>query len=102
MDIKLDGGEVTVLKAIGFGGGHTDGEALLERVGELDESEFIDTLKGLITCGYVMSDKHSLHNVEDVKRATFYINSGYSRELREALDPKSKSREKPSRRVRRE
>jgi hypothetical protein len=102
MDITLDGGETTIIKALGFSGTHMDGETLLEKMGPFDDMEFLDTLKGLIDVGYVMSDKRALHSIDDVKNATFFVNTGYSRDLRDALDPRRKQREKPSRRVRRE
>lgn len=100
-EIHLDGGEITVLKAIGFGGTHVSGEQLIEKMPEFEEAELLDTIQGLIMMGYVVADKQSLHNIDDVKRSTFNINSGYSRDLREAIDPNKKP-EKKSRRVRRE
>jgi hypothetical protein len=100
-DIHLDGGEVTVLKAMGLGGTSIDGETLMERIRGLEEAELMDTLRGLIMLGYVNSDKRSLHNTDDVKIANFHVNSGYSRELKEAIDPRRKQ-VKRSRRVRRE
>ena len=100
-EIHLDGGEVTVLKAMGLGGTSIDGETLIERVRGLEEAELMDTLRGLIMLGYVNSDKRSLHSTDDVKIANFHVNSGYSRELKEAIDPRRKQ-VKRSRRVRRE
>ena len=99
-EINLDGGEISIIKALGTGGGEIDGETLLERVSELDEAELIDTLKGLIALGYVSSDKNSFHNKEELRKGNFQVNSGYAKDLREALDPRP---EKPkSKRVRRE
>jgi len=100
-DIHLDGGEVTVLKAMGLGGTSIDGETLIERIRGLESAELLDTLRGLIMLGYVNSDKRSLHDLHDVEIANFHVNSGYSRELREAIDPRRKKPQK-SRRVRRE
>jgi hypothetical protein len=101
IEIQLDGAEITVLKAVGVGGGITDGETLIDRVSGLENSEFIDTLKGLIMLGYLLCDKNSLHELEDIKTAKFHVNSGYSKALREAMDPKGQQ-PKRSRRVRRE
>ncbi|SRR5581483_6243418 len=101
LEIHLDGGETQMIKAIGIGGSNISGEALLERVNGMEEAEFLDTLKGLITMGYVMSDKQSMHNFEDVKRAEFHVNSGYAKALKEAVDPRFRPQKK-SRRVRRE
>ena len=101
-EIHLDGGEVTVLKAIGLGGTIVNGETLLERVHGLEEAEIMDTLRGLIMLGYLMSDKRSLYDLKDVTIANFHVNSGYARELKEALDPRSRKKPRRSRRVRRE
>ncbi len=103
MDINLDGGEKAVLKAIGIGGSGISGKTLLERVTGMEDAELIDTIRGLMTIGYLISDKQSIHEVADIEHAEFNINSGYSRELKEALDPGGR-REAPqrSRRVRRE
>ena len=90
-----------VLKALGLGGTSVDGETLLERVHGLEEAEFMDTLRGLIMLGYVNSDKRALHDYKDVEIANFHVNSGYSRELREAIDPRRRKPQR-SRRVRRE
>ncbi len=100
-DINLDGGEVNMLKAIGLGGGAVSGEQVVERVTGVALAEFLDTLDGLMMMGYVLADKQSFHTFDDVKVATFHVNSGYSKALKEAIDPRSKP-EKKSRRVRRE
>lgn len=101
-EIHLDGAETTILKAIGLGGTSLDGETLLERAQGLEEAELLDSLRGLITLGYVVSDKRSLHDTKDVLVSNFHINSGYSRELKEAMDPKARRKPQRSRRVRRE
>jgi hypothetical protein len=101
-EIHLDGGEVTVLKAIGLGGTSVDGETLIERVRGLEEAELIDTIRGLITLGYLNCDKRSLHDLKDIEISNFHVNSGYARDLKEALDPRAKQKTRRSRRVRRE
>src|SRR5277367_4124337 len=101
-NIHLDGGEVTVLKAMGLGGTVVSGETLLERIHGLEEAEIMDTIRGLITLGYVLSDKRSLYDIKDVHIANFHVNSGYSRELKDALNPRSRQKPQRSRRVRRE
>ena len=99
-NIILDGGEISILKALGFGGGEIAGEQLLEKVPDLAIAEVIDALGGLVQMGYVMSDKISFNNADEFKKTNFHTNSGYARELKDAMDPKD---EKPrSRRVRRE
>ena len=101
-NIHLDGGEVTVLKAIGLGGSSVSGETLLERVHGLEEAELMDTIRGLIMLGYLSCDKRSLHDLKDIGVANFHVNSGYARELKEALDPRARKQPRRSRRVRRE
>lgn len=98
--INLDGGERSILKGLGFGGSAVDGQTLFNRCAGFAEAEFIDSMKGLIQMGYVSTDGRNLRTMDDIKDVAFQINSGYSRELREALNPQSKP--KKSRRVRRE
>jgi hypothetical protein len=103
MEINLDGGEKEIIKAIGVGGSGISGRQLLERISEMEEAELISTIKGLLNVGYIMADKQSFHDIEDVERAEFNVNSGYSRDLKEALDPQlRKDANQRSRRVRRE
>jgi hypothetical protein len=100
-EINLDGGEISVLKALGIGSGEMNGEDLMARLGgELVPAELMDTLKGLMMMGYVEADKNAFYNIEDLKGIHFRVNSGYSKDLREALNPQPK--QKKSKRVRRE
>ncbi len=98
-DIQLDGGEISVIKALGTGGGEVTGEVLLTRISSMSVHEMADVLKSLIMMGYVDADKRSFHGEEEFKATNFHVNSGYARDLREALDPQPEQR---SRRVRRE
>src|SRR5205807_1885321 len=99
-ELNLDGGEVSIIKAIGLSGTEVTGEELMRRCPELVGAEVVDTLKGLMMLGYVVSDSGSFHDEEDLLHITFRVNSGYSKELREALNPQQG---KPkSKRVRRE
>lgn len=86
-DIKLDGGEITILKTIGLSGSAVSGKVLLDRAEEMETAEFIDTLSGLISLGYVLSDKVSVRLAEDVERANFRVNPSYSRELKDVIHP---------------
>jgi hypothetical protein len=97
-ELHLDGAEITVLKAMGRGS--VSGDQLAEEVRGLEEAELIDTLQGLIMQGLVDTDISSFYNLEEMKKGNFQVNSGYSRELKEALDPRPQP--KKSRRVRRE
>lgn len=99
-DLNLDGVEISLIKALGFSGGEISGKELMERVPELEQAEIIDTIKGLISVGYVLSDKAVFRDRDELEGAHFNVNSGYARELKEALNPRP---EKPkSKRVRRE
>ena len=104
MEINLDGGEKEILKAIGLGGSSITGKQLLARVGGMEEAEFVSTLRGLIMMGYVLADKISFHNFDDVEHADFHVNSGYSKDLKEALDPRLRRlrKEQRNRRIRRQ
>jgi hypothetical protein len=99
-DINLDGGEISVLKALGLGGGGITGEDLAKRVQDLEPAELIDTLKGLIAMGYVDADKDAFYSLEEMGAIHFMVNSGYSKDLKDAIDPKPQAPK--SRRVRRE
>jgi hypothetical protein len=99
-DINLDGAEISVLKALGMGGGETSGEDLLKRIQGLEPAEIIDTLKGLISMGYVDADKEAFYSLEEMGPILFMVNTGYSKDLREAMDPTPEGPK--SKRVRRE
>ncbi len=99
-NINLDGGEISIIKALGMSGGEVSGEQLAERVPDMVGAELLDAMKGLVMIGYVVTDSPSFNKMADFEKAKFHVNSGYSRDLKEALDP---TPEKPkSRRVRRE
>ena len=100
-EINLDGGEISVIKALGFGSTEVNGEDLMTKLsGDLVPAELMETLKGLIAMGYVESDKSSFYNTDEFKVVHFRVNSGYGKDLREALSPQP--RQKKSKRVRRE
>ena len=92
-DIKLNGGEITMLKAMGFGGTQLYGKLLVDRMGEdLIAAEFLDTLEGLMSMGYVLSNKVNVRTMDDVERAFFRVNPAHARDLKDATNP-SKARE---------
>jgi hypothetical protein len=99
-ELNLDGGEIAIIKAIGLSGSEMRGDDLMARVPDQSAAELIDTLKGLISVGYINSDKSGFYDNEDMKTVHFQVNSGYAKELRDAMDPNP---ERPkSRRMRRE
>ena len=97
-NIHLSGGEVSILKAIGLSAQPIHGRQLLERVGEMEPTEVVDDLNGLVMLGYVVSDKTSIRNVDEVEQTVFHVNANYVRDLREAITP---VRHEPERRRRR-
>lgn len=99
-EINLDGGEVSIIKALGFSGEMTGEDLMAKLGGELAIAELIDTIKGLMMMGYVEADKNAFYKEDDLKPVHFRVNSGYGKELREALNPQPQ--QKKSKRVRRE
>ena len=99
-DINLDGVEISILKALGLSGNETQGDDLLLKIPDIEVSEMIDIMSGLVSLGYVDSDFPSISNSVAFKKARFRVNSGYSHDLKEALDPRIEPPK--SRRVRRE
>ena len=100
-EIKLDGGEITVLKTLGLSGAQMYGKLLTDRMEEMETAEFLDTLNGLISHGYVLSNKVNLRTMEDVERAFFRVNSAYAHDLRDALNPGRRREQEHGRRRRR-
>ena len=99
-EINLSGGEMTLLKTMGLTGAPVYGKLLLEKIGDMETAEFLDELNGLISLGYVLSDKVNLHTTEDVERSVFRVNASYARDLHDALHP-GRRREQKQRRRRR-
>jgi hypothetical protein len=99
-ELNLSGGEITLLKTMGLSGAPVFGKLLVEQVGDMETAEFLDTLEGLISLGYVLSDKVNLRTMEDVERAVFRVNASYARDLRDAIRP-GQRREQERRRRRR-
>ena len=100
-EITLDGGEITILKALGLSGTQLNGKMLLDRTGDMETAEMVETLTGLMDRGFVLSSKVNIQDVEDIERSSFRVNPSYSRELRDALKPGTRRREERSRRQRR-
>ena len=85
--INLDGGEVTIIRALGFSGTPVMGRDLKGLVGGMSESNLVESLKTLMALGYVTSEA-DLDRAEDFDKMAFAVNSGYAKALREAIDPK--------------
>ncbi len=91
-EISLNGGEITILKTLGLSGSSMAGEQLVDRVEEMEAAEFLDTLTGLMSMDYVVSNKVNIRTMDDVKKASFRVNANCARDLRDAVYP---SRKKP-------
>jgi hypothetical protein len=99
-EINLSGGEITLLKTMGLTGAPTYGKLLIEHVGEMEQAEFLDELNGLVSLGYVLCDKVTIRNMEDVERAVFRVNASYARDLKDAVHPGRRREREPRRRRR--
>jgi len=99
-EIQLDGAEISVIKALGIGGGEIDGGTLIERCQDLEFAELLDTLKGLMSQGFVDGDSDAFYGKEEMEDIHFRVNSGYAKDIKDALDPRPEP--KKSKRVRRE
>jgi len=97
-NINLDGAETSVIKTLGFGGAPMRGSDLKSRLVGIGKDELFSILQCLVDCGYVSCNR-DLEKVEDVDRTTFFVNPGYAKELREAIDPEPKETNKRVRRV---
>jgi hypothetical protein len=100
-EIKLDGGEITILKKIGLSGTPLFGKLLVDRIEEMETGEFLDTLAGLIDLGYVVSNKVNIRLMKDVETAFFRVNPTYSKDLQEAVNPSKKRERERAERMRR-
>jgi hypothetical protein len=100
-EISLNGGEISILKTIGLGGGTLAGSQLAQRMNEMETAEFIDSLEGLMSMSYVLSNKVNIRTLDDVKGATFRVNPAFARELRDAVYPSRARKPETGRRRRR-
>ncbi|HVF71736.1 MAG TPA: hypothetical protein VM940_09010 [Chthoniobacterales bacterium] len=100
-EIKLDGGEITILKKIGLSGTPLFGKLLVERIEEMETGEFLDSLCGLIELDYVLSNKVNIRLMEDVQKASFRVNPAFSKDLADAVNPSRKRDRERQERLRR-
>jgi hypothetical protein len=100
-DIKLTGGEISLLKKIGISGSPLAGKLLLKDVKDMETGEFLDTLAGLLDQDYLIANKVNVRRIEDVERASFRVNPSYSKDLQDAMNPSRKRERERSERMRR-
>jgi hypothetical protein len=86
-EIKLNGGEISLLKKIGLSGTPLSGKVLIDRIEGMETAEFLETLIGLMEQGYVVSNKVNIRLSEDAERAFFSVNAAYAKDLRDAVNP---------------
>ena len=99
-EISLTGSEISLLKMLGLSGSPTHGKLLIEHVGEMEQAEFLDDLSGLMSQGYVLSDKVNVRTMDDVERANFRVNASYARDLKDSIQPGRRDRDQRRRRRR--
>jgi hypothetical protein len=99
-EISLTGSEISLLKMLGLSGSPTYGKLLIEHVGEMEQAEFLDDLSGLMSQGYVLSDKVNVRTMDDVERANFRVNASYARDLKDSIQPGRRDRDQRRRRRR--
>ena len=97
--INLSGGDISMIKAIGLAGSAVSGETLMQRCVGMGDAEVIESLKDLIAIGYVVADNETFHSGSDIAKIQFRVNTSYSRDLKEALDPQPKKVERRQRRT---
>jgi hypothetical protein len=79
--IQLNGGEITILKAIGLSSTSMAGKFLIDRMEEVEAGDLIDTLRGLLAMGYLHARKVNVRTLEDVQRTSFRVNPSYAHVL---------------------
>jgi hypothetical protein len=99
-EISLNGGEISILKTIGLSGAMMPGAQLADRMEEMESAEFLDTLSGLMSMDYVVSNKVNIRTMDDVKSASFRVNPACARDLKEAVYPSRQKKETGRRRRR--
>ena len=100
-EIRLNGGEISILKKIGLSGSPLFGKLLLDRIEEMETGEFLDTLCGLIEQNYVISNKVNIRLMADVEKAFFRVNPAFAKDLQEAVNPSRKRERERAERMRR-
>ena len=100
-EIRLDGGEISILKKIGLSGTPLLGKLLIDRIEEMETGEFLDTLAGLIDLNYVLCSKVNVRVMQDVEKAFFRVNPAFSKDLADAVNPSRKRERDRNERLRR-
>lgn len=97
-DFHLSGREVSLVKALGFGGVPIDGATLMRAMGDMNDADFMGLLRGLIVQGIVEGDNENFRTIDEAKAAHYCINAEHARDVRDALTQRARP---PTRRQRR-
>lgn len=100
-EITLNGGEISILKTIGLSGGMVGGKQLADRMDDMGSAEFLDSLEGLMSMGYVVSNKVNIRSMDAVESASFRVNPAFARDLKGAVYPSRQRKADTGRRQRR-
>ena len=100
-EIRLNGGEISILKKIGLSGAPLFGKLLIDRIEEMETGEFLDTLMGLIDQNYVLCNKVNIRLMADVEKAFFRVNPAFTKDLQDAVNPSRKRERERQERLRR-
>ena len=96
-NINLDGGEVSIIRALGFSGTQMTGYELKARIERMSDGDLAEALRILVALGYVTSTPE-MDGSEEIDKVLFAVNSGYAKALQEAIEPT----QEPTKRVRRQ
>jgi len=89
-----------MLKTLGLSGSAISGKMLIERSNAMENAEFLDTIGGLMSMGFVLCSKVNLSKMEDVERASFRVNPSEARDLKDAMRPQARKQDDRRRRRR--
>ena len=98
-EIHLDGGEISVLKAVGLTGAKIKGRTLISRMENVGEAELIDTLESLLMFGHLEATAERFSSLDSVENADFWVNAGRLKELRDVVMGRDDKPEKRRRRT---
>jgi len=56
-EIKLSGGEISVLKSIGTSGASVSGKVLVDKLADSEQAQYLETLNDLIAMNYVVANR---------------------------------------------
>ncbi len=90
-EIKLSGGEISVLKSINRDERRPDFRAaLVDKIDDAETTQLLETLNDLIAMDYLIANRVGLRPVEDVEKSFFRVNPTHSRDLRGSMNPGKK------------